>query len=128
MGVTQVEKILLFQTGADDAAKVRAAAKPLHIRVEEIETGRFLEPLGQLAGISQGFPAALFTKEPPSGSLLVFCQVEDKKIDRMLAGLCEKQAAITYKAVLTPVNAAWNVPRLYLEMEAERRAYAKLGR
>lgn len=116
-----MEKILLFQL--DEAAKVRTVAKPLHIKVEEIEVSRYMETLGQLAGISSGIPAAPFTKEPPQGSLLVFCQVEDSKVDKILAGLRSKQVSITYKAVLTPVNAKWNVPRLYLEMEAERRAY-----
>ena len=117
-----MEKILLFQSEA--VAQVKAIAAPLKIRVEAVKPEFFSATIGELAA---GLPAknALEGKSEKNqtDSLLVFCEVEDQKVDVILQKLRQKEISITYKAVMTDSNKKWNVHRMYLEMEAERHAF-----
>lgn len=119
-----MEKILLFQVEA--AAAIKSIAAPLHIRVETVEPSAYKETLqnlydGKLSG------AENYSGEVPQESLMVFCHLPDKTLDKMLAALKKKKIAVTYKAVLTPFNAGWNVLRVYFEMEQERKSYEARG-
>ncbi|MBP3487865.1 MAG: DUF3783 domain-containing protein [Roseburia sp.] len=63
-----------------------------------------------------------------SESLLVMCHLSDKRMDKLLFELRRADVALSYKAVLTPTNAGWTLPRLMLEMQREKAAYAQNGR
>lgn len=115
-----MEKILLFQV--KDSAAIKAIAGPMHIRVEEIETSAYRETLNDLYRGKMAL-AESYTGDVPQGSLMVFCNLEDKTLDKVLAAMKKKKIAVTYKAVMTPTNAKWNILRIYFEMEQERRAY-----
>lgn len=60
--------------------------------------------------------------------LLVMCQLPERRMDKLLFELRRIDAPIDYKAVLTPTNAGWTIPRLLMEMHAERAAYAAKNR
>ena len=51
-----------------------------------------------------------------------------RRMDKLLFELRRIDAPIDYKAVLTPTNAGWTIPRLLMEMHAERAAYATKNR
>lgn len=115
-----MEKILLFQV--EDEAAVKAVAGPSHIKVETVDVKYYKETIDKLyRGVEE--PTEVFGGELPVGSLMLFCHVEDKKLDKVLAALKKKKVAVDYKAVMTPTNARWNVLRLYFEMEREKKAY-----
>ena len=48
--------------------------------------------------------------------------------ERLLAALKQARLFFPLKAVLTPTNAAWDAPRLYRELMAEREAIARQER
>lgn len=117
-----MEKILLFQV--EDIAAIRAIAAPLHIKVEPVGVSYYKESLGSLyRGVET--PVEIYDGEVPAGSLMVFCGVRDKALDKVLAAMKKKQISVTYKAVMTQTNARWNILRIYFEMERERQAYNK---
>ena len=55
--------------------------------------------------------------------LLVMCQLPERRMDKLLFELRRIDAPIDYKAVLTPTNAGWTIPRLLMEMHSEKAAY-----
>lgn len=116
-----MEKILLFQS--KEATNIRKLAAPMHIKVVEVDVSQFKQTIGKLAGITKDEEEVVFDGETPEGSLMVFCNFTQKHFDTMLQKMRLNKVPMTYKAVLTPVNIKWNVLRLYVEMEMERKAY-----
>lgn len=121
-----MEKLLLF--GADDAEfqKINQIASRLKLRLEQIDPAYYHLTLGEIASGSHGQPAA--SSPVLSESLLVMCHLSDKRMDKLLFELRRADAKLSYKAVLTPTNAGWTLPRLMLEMQREKAAYAQNGR
>lgn len=139
-----MEKLLLF--GADDAEfqKINQIASRLKLRLEQVDPADYKRTLGEIASGSHkhsalGAPAASGQDAARSSSgvqtggsspalsesLLVMCNLSDKRMDKLLFELRRADAALSYKAVLTPTNAGWTIPRLMLEMQREKAAYAQ---
>ena len=112
------EKILMFGLDERQTELVRKIASNLRIKTAPIDKTMYGCTLGMLAE-GKGCPENLL-KETQYGTLIVFCDVSDKHLDRILARLRSENAAIDYKAVLTPSNRGWNVRKLYFELERER--------
>lgn len=78
---------------------------------------------------ARGIPEAGSTPGAVSRDrLLVMCQLPERRMDKLLFELRRIDAPIDYKAVLTPTNAGWTIPRILMEMHAERAAYAAKNR
>lgn len=120
---TDMEKIVLF--GVDDARAVQRIADHMRIKVQKVSAAEYHLTLEQiLAG--QGTGVAESTQDMAEisqklGSLLLFCEVTDKHIDKILFELRSQKIAIAYKAVLTPTNQKWTVKRLFANMALEKR-------
>lgn len=113
-----MEKILLFQTEASQTAQIKRLAGNKKIRVIMIEKSDLGSTLGELAdGVKT--PGQMTV---PEKSLMVFCHVSEKHLDRILFELRDKKIHVDYKAVLTDTNRNWLLPQLYQELEWERRA------
>lgn len=115
-----MEKILLF--GLEQTAAIKSALAPMHVPVVPVSTALYKESLESIYRGTEE-PGESYDGEPPEGSLLVFCKMQEKQVDKALALLKKKKVSITYKAVMTPTNARWNVLRLYFEMEREHQAW-----
>lgn len=118
-----MEKILLFQ--CEQAENIKQIAANLRIKTEVVEKEFFREKLDSLEKGKAKEPGEIFGGTPPEGSMMVFCNVTEKHLDRILAELKKKEIPVTYKAVLTATNKNWSVLRLYLELERERKEYKK---
>lgn len=118
-----MEKILAFQTKEIEA--VRKIAGPLRIRVVEILPEDFRQPIENLTGTGTTGKAEAFTGKAPGESLLLFCGLTEKHLDKVLQGLKQKKIQIDYKAVLTDTNKKWSVLKLYLELEKEKHAISQ---
>lgn len=94
----------------------------MHIKVCQVDHQYYKETLGNLYRDTEK-TAEEYTGELPEGSLVVFCKVEEKKLDKLLHAFQKKNLAIDYKAIMTPTNANWNILRLYFEMEKEKKEY-----
>lgn len=117
-----MEQILLFQLPQADAVRLKHLAGALHIRTITVEKEEYWQTLGHLAGKLPHKAVEPYQGETPGQSLMVFCDVTEKHLDRMLANIRKEGISADYKAVLTPSNQNWNVLRMYAEMEKERAA------
>ncbi len=115
-----MEKILLFQSEWEE--QLKRLARSMRISAESVAVEHFREKLQSLYRGETG-KAERFEGTPPEGSLILFCQVEEKKMDKLLAAMRKKGLSATYKAVLTRTNAQWNVLRLYFELGQEKKQF-----
>ena len=119
-----MEKILIFQSR--HVSEIKEVASCLRLKAEDVAPVCFKETLAKIcrgtAMSGEGYEGEL-----PEKSLLLFCNVQEKKMDKMLAMLRKKGISTDYKAILTPTNSQWNVFRLYFEMEREERAWNSLN-
>ena len=56
----------------------------------------------------------------PSDSILIFCDLSEKHLNRMLFELKSRKVQIDLKAILTPTNRRWTLRQLHNELERER--------
>ena len=120
-----MERLLLFNS--PDTDKIKKIAAPMKIKVLTADPARYNETLRELASTDKKEKPStdnVFIGKVPAESLLLFCEVADKKIDKILFQLRKNNINIDFKAILTPTNSSWNVLKLYLEMEREKIQYA----
>lgn len=122
-----MEKVLLFQLSDRDRQIVEKISSNMRIKVSVVEKEQYRQTIGVLAKECNFAPSEVFTGMPPEGSLIVFCNLTEKHMDKMLFELRSRKADITYKAALTPVNAKWNVLRMYVMMEQEKKGITQSG-
>lgn len=53
-------------------------------------------------------------------SLILLCNLRDKRLDKMLFELRHGEVKVMHKAILTPSNQNWTVPMLMQELHRER--------
>lgn len=120
-----MEKLLVFGTSDIEYSKVKQIAGRMKIRCEKFSSGCHSYTLEQLLN----FDKADGTTAPavmPSESLLVMCDLSDKRVDKLLFELRRSDVTLDYKAVLTPTNRKWTVSQLLLEMHREKAAYQRM--
>lgn len=127
-------KILLFgfsgEEGLRSASSLRRKVRPMNIRVERIEPGDYLKPIGELAGVGMpGIPALRHFPGMPEGEyhgselpvrVVVMSGLTDEQLDLLLK--IYPECGITkedLKAVLTPSNASWSAVGLCGELQKE---------
>lgn len=120
-----MEKILLFQVETKAAEEIKKLASPLGIKVLSVSAELYGESLGKIAENRARAQAGSKNSIILPQSLMLFCGVTEKHLDKMLALLKREQIAVDYKAVLTPTNQNWTIQKLYLEMIKERAAITK---
>lgn len=112
-------KLLLINI--DDTDNIRRLVSPMNIQVETVSNALFDETLGNLASSKQTKTVAPSSTDTSffKDSLIVFCNVPDKKIDKILFKLRQSKISVDYKAALTPTNSKWTVKKLMVELERE---------
>ena len=112
-------KLLLINI--NDTDSISRLITPMNVQVETVSSAFFDETLGNLASSKQAnTPVPLATDSSIfKDSLIVFCNVPDKKIDKILFKLRQSKISVDYKAALTPTNSKWTVKKLMVELERE---------
>lgn len=103
-------------------SKLRLLCMRLGLLIKPVTEADFTQPLSVLSGLEapgEALPAEGSVEE----ELLVFCHMPDSAVSRFLQ-LARQQRIPPFalKAVLTPTNAAWTLPRLFRELAEEREA------
>ena len=119
-----MEKLLLYNVkNPQDIIKTASDMRIVCGFINESDVDKTLAELTSgVRGISLS-DAAEFHSPDNKESLVIFCDVTDKHMDKILFEMKSRQIAVDYKAVMTETNRAWNIHRLMFEMERERRAY-----
>ena len=153
-----MEKLLFFGLTDAEFQKIKPVASRLKLHCEQIPVSMYHNTLGAIASgpaapgtsVPASLTAALGADAPAGASavsaacgipeagstpaavsrdrLLVMCQLPERRMDKLLFELRRIDAPIDYKAVLTPTNAGWTIPRLLMEMHSEKAAYTVKNR
>ena len=78
-----------------------------------------------LEDLAQGREVSQDVSANPEASLLLFCGLREKRLDKLLFELRREEVTVEYKAILTPVNRTWTLRHLYLEMQREKAAISR---
>lgn len=118
-----MEKLLLFGVSDAEYHTIKQLASRMKIACERFSSASYACTLDQLLAASE----ELFcTPDTNAESLLVICNLSDKRLDKLLFELRKSGTALTYKAVLTPTNRHFTVAQLFLEMRREKAAYERM--
>ena len=120
-----MEKILAIACSQAQLEILKKITGDMKIRLQEVSeknTDHMLEE------ILQGNSTEENAGEEADGknSLVIFCDLTEKHLDHVLARLREKKAGLCYKAVLTPTNRKWNLQKLYINMEMEKKQFEQM--
>ncbi len=120
------EKILLYNVKEpQDIIKAASNMRIVSGFIYESDTNK---TLAELAFGVRGVSLSDITEYEPAQdkeSLIIFCDVYDKHMDKLLFEIRQKQINITFKAVLTDTNKKWNIGQMLVEMRRERFEYMR---
>ena len=119
------EKILLYNV--KEPQDIIKAASNMRIASGFINESDSYKTLAELAAEVKGIPSdvAGYYSQEDKESLVIFCDVTDKHMDRLLFEMRQKNTGVTFKAVLTDANKKWNISQMLVEMRRERFEYMR---
>jgi hypothetical protein len=120
-----LEKILLYNVKRpQDIIKAASNMRIISGFINESDTDRTLaEIAADVRGISLS-DAEGYQPQENKESLVVFCDVTDKHMDKLLFEMRQK-SFVSFKAVLTDTNKKWNIKQMLVEMRRERFEYMR---
>ena len=121
-----MEKILAIACSEAQIEILKKVTGDMKIRLQRVpekDTDHTLEEI-----LNSGSDEKVSGEEESDGenSLVIFCDLTEKHLDHVLARLREKKAGLCYKAVLTPTNRKWNLQKLYINMEMEKKQFEQM--
>ena len=121
-----MEKVILFNVSCKE--QIKNLLVPMHIQIIEANNTQYNDTLKNIAdGKTDIIKSNPFTGKVPDESIILFCGMSDKKLDKILFKMRNsKDINVNYKAILTPSNSEWTVFHLFLELAKEQAAYNKL--
>lgn len=119
------EKILLYNV--KEPQDIIKAASNMRIASGFINESDSYKTLAELAAEVKGIPSdvAGYHSQEDKESLVIFCDVTYKHMDRLLFEMRQKNTGVTFKAVLTDANKKWNISQMLVEMRRERFEYMR---
>ena len=119
------EKILLYNV--KEPQDIIKAASNMRIASGFINESDSYKTLAELAAEVKGIPSdvAGYHSQEDKESLVIFCDVTDKHMDRLLFEMRQKNTGVTFKAVLTDANKKWNISQMLVEMRRDRFEYMR---
>lgn len=120
-----MEKLIYYAAGNEKKeAQVRKLAEVLGldwIAVSSFETSQTVGYLTRTQGYAK-IPVTLAAMPPQiPEDILLFCDLNEKKLDHALSVIRNSGVSIALKAVVTPHNIRWTLADLYRELVEERR-------
>ena len=119
-----MESIILYNVC--EAAKIQRLASKSFIKC--IITGK--DSLGKtIEMIAQSGGKSLAEDAPADGtdSLVIFCGLTQKHLDKLLFEIRQQNINVDFKAVMTPSNKKWTLDFMLREMKKERFEYMRRG-
>ena len=125
-----MEKLICFQI--ENTREIERLASNMKIRVVHATADMYNEMLdnivnGKISSVNGSFSAsispAVTDNKLPSDSILIFCDLSEKHLNRMLFELKSRKVQIDLKAILTPTNRRWTLRQLHGELNRERASF-----
>ncbi len=113
-----MEKLICFQI--ENTREIERLASNMKIRIVHATAAMYDETLDYIVSSKLNNTSASTNNKLPAGSILVFCDLSEKHLSRMLFELKSRKVPIDLKAILTPTNRKWTLRQLHNELERER--------
>lgn len=118
-----MEKLLVFHLSEQELYKLKKITGVQKIRTVLIADTDYRQTLDTLVSGQKNPMILPYTDFVPDESMIVLCDFTEQRMDKLLLSIRKSRIKIDYKAVLTPTNRTWNVLRLFLEMQTEKKAF-----
>ena len=131
-----MEKLICYQI--ENTREIERLASNMKLRIVYADASLYDETLDAIASGKVQSTATVATGaneiartdnlnlSPDSGdSLLIFCDLSEKHLNRMLFELKSRKVQIDLKAVLTPTNQKWTLRQLHAELEREKANFTR---
>lgn len=131
-----MEKIICYQI--ENTREIERLASNMKLRIVYADASLYDETLDAIASGKVQSTATVATGaneiartdnlnlSPDSGdSILIFCDLSEKHLNRMLFELKSRKVQIDLKAVLTPTNQKWTLRQLHAELEREKANFTR---
>lgn len=120
-----MEKILLFNVRAPlNIIKSAANMKVQSVVVSPLVYDNTLEVILEKSPVYRTGDA-IPEYNDDDRSMIVFCNLSDRHMDKLLFEIRKGAANVDYKAVLTDTNKKWHFRRMLAQMEREKRSIAE---
>ena len=131
-----MEKLICYQI--ENTREIERLASNMKLRIVYADASLYDETLDAIASGKVQSTATVATGaneiartdnlnlSPDSGdSILIFCDLSEKQLNRMLFELKSRKVQIDLKAVLTPTNQKWTLRQLHAELEREKANFTR---
>ena len=131
-----MEKLICYQI--ENTREIERLASNMKLRIVYADARLYDETLDAIASGKVQSTATVATGaneiartdnlnlSPDSGdSILIFCDLSEKHLNRMLFELKSRKVQIDLKAVLTPTNQKWTLRQLHAELEREKANFTR---
>ena len=116
----------------ENTREIERLASNMKIRVIKADASIYNETLdnivnGKISSVNSTSSASISPliadNQLPSDSILIFCDLSEKHLNRMLFELKSRKVQIDLKAILTPTNRKWTLRQLHDELKRERASF-----
>lgn len=118
-----MEKIVIYNVG--HTKDIIQCAANMRIKSIVISDDRLSDTLSDILGSAKDYKSGdiLPEKSETKPGMVIFCDVTDKHIDKLLFEMRTGNSKVDYKAVQTKTNSQWTITRILAHMERESIEY-----
>lgn len=95
--------------------------------IDAEDQDRLIKDLASNINIKENTSNSEIIQEAYVESMLIFCDVSEKHMDKLLFEIKHRNIDITYKAILTPTNSRWTLREMLIQMRRERFEYVRMN-
>lgn len=123
-----MEKIVLYNV--DHAKDIIKAAANMRIKSIVVEDDMLSSALKEVLVKCRDYRPEdnISDKRLDKAGLVIFCDVTDKHMDKLLFEMRNRSYKVDYKAVMTKTNSQWTIARILAQMERESLEYRQLNK
>ena len=118
-----MEKIVLYNV--EHAENIIKSAANMRIRSVMLDDGKLSSTLKDVLNDVKEYKSgdAIPEYSDSKAGIIIFCDVTDKHMDKLLFDMRKDIAKADYKAVQTKTNSLWTITRILAQMERESMEY-----
>ena len=115
-----MEKIIIYNVA--DARKIITMAANMRIKSIVIDNTKLSDTLENVLAYSQDYRTGdIMPFINKDESIVIFCDVTQKHLDKLLFGIRNNNLNVDYKAVMTKTNKSWTLNKILYHMEIEKK-------
>lgn len=120
-----MEKLICYQI--ENIREIERLASNMKLRIVYADANLYDETLDSIASgkVRSTAVTSARSENTTDDSILIFCDLSEKHLNRMLFELKSRKVQIDFKAILTPTNRKWTLRQLHAELEREKANFTR---